>query len=98
MNDESDMMGQYEMEYIQKARPEGYYDLIELPNGRHIPAPIAERLVGKAIIERILSSRAVQRFLSGEPRLLERMMKGWERARKCTDRSGPKDPSSRSPG
>ena len=52
-----DLMGEYEAEYLREARPEGYYDLIELPNGRHIPAPIAERLVGKAIIERIPVSR-----------------------------------------
>jgi precorrin-2 dehydrogenase/sirohydrochlorin ferrochelatase len=64
----------------------------------NLKAGIPSPPLRKAILERILSSKAVQRFLSGEPRLLEKMMKGWERARKCTDRSGPKDPSSRSPG
>ena len=44
-------------DYQPVMRPEGYYDLIELPNGRHVPAPIAERLIGEAIIERIPISR-----------------------------------------
>ena len=49
----------------------------------------------KTILERILCSKAVQTFLSGEPLLLERMMKGWERARKRAGESAPQDFSSR---
>lgn len=35
-------------------------DLIELPNGRHVPVPIAKRLVGTAIVEVIPVSRRVR--------------------------------------
>jgi hypothetical protein len=41
-------------------RPEDYYDLIQLPNGRHVPVPIAKRLVGSAIVEEIPMSRKVR--------------------------------------
>jgi len=30
-----------------------YYDLIELPNGKHIPVPIAVKLVGKSKVAKI---------------------------------------------
>ena len=44
--------------------PEDYYDLIELPDGHHVPVPIAKKLVGEKIIESIPVSRRVrnQRF------------------------------------
>jgi|Deesub1362A_J573_1020465.scaffolds.fasta_scaffold23148_2 hypothetical protein len=35
----------------------GYYDLIELPSGRHIPAPIAVELVGTEEIRKIPVAR-----------------------------------------
>lgn len=38
-------------------KPEDYYDLIELPDGHHVPVPIAKNLIGQAIIERIPVSR-----------------------------------------
>ena len=38
-------------------RPEDYYDLIELPDGHHVPVPIAKRLVGQKIVESIPVSR-----------------------------------------
>ena len=37
--------------------PEDYYDLIELPDGHHVPVPIAKRLVGEKIVESIPVSR-----------------------------------------
>ncbi len=45
-------------------RPEDYYDLIELPDGHHVPVPIAKRLVGEKIVELIPVSRKTrgQRF------------------------------------
>jgi len=59
-----DLMGEYETEYLQAFHPEDYYDLIELPDGHHVPVPIAKRLVGEKIIESIPMSRKVrgQRF------------------------------------
>ena len=49
--------------------PENYYDLVELPNGHHVPVPIAKRLVGEKIIESIPMSRKVrgQRFFYCAP-------------------------------
>jgi hypothetical protein len=41
-------------------KPEDYYDLIELPNGRHVPVPIAKRLVGERLIEELPVSRKVR--------------------------------------
>jgi len=62
--DEDDEMAQYENAYLQAERPEDYYDLIELPNGHHVPVPVAKRLVGEKIVECIPMSRKVrdQRF------------------------------------
>jgi len=62
--DEDDEMAQYENVYLQAERSEDYYDLIELPNGHHVPVPIAKRLVGEKIVECIPMSRKVrgQRF------------------------------------
>jgi hypothetical protein len=59
-----DLMGEYETEYLQSVRPEDYYDLIELPDGHHVPVPIVKRLVGQKIVESIPVSRKVrnQRF------------------------------------
>ena len=37
--------------------PQDYYDLIELPDGHHVPVPIAKRLVGEKIIDSIPVSR-----------------------------------------
>ena len=58
-------MDDWESEYYpQTVRPEDYYDLIELPNGHHVPVPIAKRLVGEKIVESIPVSRKTrgQRF------------------------------------
>jgi len=58
-------MNDWESEYYpQTVRPEDYYDLIELPNGHHVPVPIAKRLVGEKIVESIPISRKTrgQRF------------------------------------
>jgi len=55
--DEDDKMAEYENAYLQAERSEDYYDLIELPNGHHVPVPIAKRLVGEKIIESIPVSR-----------------------------------------
>lgn len=55
----------YGPEYdIYPTHPEDYYDLIELPDGHHVPVPIAKRLVGEKIVESIPVSRKVrgQRF------------------------------------
>lgn len=41
-------------------KPEDYYDLIELPNGHHVPVPIAKRLVGEKIVEEIPQGRKVR--------------------------------------
>ena len=50
-----DMMGDYDTGYYpQTVKPEDYYDLIELPNGHHVPVPIAKRLIGGKIVEEIL--------------------------------------------
>ena len=60
-----DMMGDYDTGYYpQTVKPEDYYDLIELPNGHHVPVPIAKRLIGEKIVEEIPQSRKVrnQRF------------------------------------
>ena len=38
-------------------KPEDYYDLIELPDGHHVPVPIAKNLIGWTIIESIPVSR-----------------------------------------
>ena len=59
-----DLMGEYETEYLYAVRPEDYYDLIELPNGHHVPVPIAKRLIGEKILERIPVSHKMrgQRF------------------------------------
>jgi hypothetical protein len=50
----------WECEYERAPKPEGYYDLIELPNGKHIPVPIAKRLVGEKIVESIPISKKVR--------------------------------------
>ena len=42
-----------------------------------VPSPDARR----RILERLLHSEAVRRFLAGEDKLLERMERGWERAK-----------------
>jgi siroheme synthase-like protein len=42
-----------------------------------LPSPNARRRV----LERLLTSEAARRFLAGDDRLLERMERGWERAR-----------------
>jgi hypothetical protein len=62
--DDLDLMGEYEAEYLQAVKPEDYYDLIELPNGHHVPVPIAKRLIGQKIVESIPISRKTrgQRF------------------------------------
>ena len=39
-------MSEEAIEKVKAKRIIGYYDLIELPSGRHIPIPIALRLVG----------------------------------------------------
>lgn len=39
---------------------EDYYDLIELPSGRHIPVPIARELVGDKEISKIPLSRKIR--------------------------------------
>ena len=55
--------------YPQTFRPEDYYDLIELPNGHHVPVPIAKKLVGEKIVESIPISRKTrgQRFFYCAP-------------------------------
>jgi len=58
-------MEDWEAEYCPPMpRSEDYYDLIELPNGHHVPVPIAKRLIGEKIVEEIPQSRKVrnQRF------------------------------------
>jgi len=60
-----DMMGDYDTGYYpQTVKAEDYYDLIELPNGHHVPVPIAKRLIGEKIVERIPVSHKMrgQRF------------------------------------
>jgi hypothetical protein len=61
----------WEAEYqsYPTVRPEDYYDLIELPDGHHIPVPIAKRLVGERIVESIPVSRKTrgQRFFYCAP-------------------------------
>jgi hypothetical protein len=49
----------WEAEYqsYPTVRPEDYYDLIELPDGHHVPVPIAKRLVGEKIVESIPVNR-----------------------------------------
>ncbi len=37
-----------------------YYDLIELPTGRHIPVPIARRLIGEAVLGAIPKSHKIR--------------------------------------
>jgi len=37
-----------------------YYDLIELPSGRHVPVPIAEKIIGKESLGKIPVSRKVR--------------------------------------
>ncbi len=48
---------------------------------RHIIRTLPEAARRKQILERILDSRAVQRFLAGEELPLKRMRQGWERAK-----------------
>jgi hypothetical protein len=50
-------MDDWGAEYLRVVRSEDYYDLIELPNGHHVPVPIAKRLVGGKIVESIPPSR-----------------------------------------
>ena len=45
------------MNRVTKIEDVGYYDLIELPSGSHIPAPIALKLVGIKEISKIPVSR-----------------------------------------
>ena len=46
-----------EDEEIEKPVRNTYFDLIELPSGRHIPVPIAEQLVGQEKLAKIPVSR-----------------------------------------
>jgi len=56
--DELDAWGE-EPEYIS-LKSEDYYDLIELPNGKHIPVPIARRLFGEKIVDSIPMGRKLR--------------------------------------
>ena len=59
-------MDDYESEWDEEplgyaiAHSPDYYDLIELPNGRHVPVPIARGLLGGAIIDAIPVSKKVR--------------------------------------
>lgn len=47
----------------------------------HVRRTVRSGARRKEILERILASRAVERFLAGEGGLLDRMVEGWKRAR-----------------
>jgi len=61
--DENGVCLTYEKDTKQKTRIIGYYDLIELPSGRHIPVPLAIKRVG---IKEVLKIPVAKRRRDGE--------------------------------
>lgn len=68
---------------LEEAIPERYGPLLQRLAAirRRIQEAVPSSAVRKRILERLLRSEAVRRFLSGDDQLLSRLEKGWERAR-----------------
>jgi siroheme synthase-like protein len=68
---------------LEKHLPEHYGPLLEQLSviRTHLKRTIASPSDRKQILEKVLTSAAVARFLSGDDVLLKRMVTGWERAK-----------------